>query len=76
MTRIDLHAHVIPAAYLELLVAPDGGRPFVPPARVEDLVAMIYRYGIDGVVISTGPPGAFLGDQTQANELARGGTRP
>jgi predicted TIM-barrel fold metal-dependent hydrolase len=29
------------------------------------------RYAIDAAVISPGPPGAFLGDQGRANELAR-----
>jgi predicted TIM-barrel fold metal-dependent hydrolase len=71
MTRIDLHAHVIPDAYRELLVAPDGSRPFVPPAPLEGLLATMERYEIDAAVISTGPPGAFLGDQGRAGEIAR-----
>ncbi len=32
---------------------------------------MMERYAIDAAVISTGPPGAFFGDQTRANEIAR-----
>jgi predicted TIM-barrel fold metal-dependent hydrolase len=71
MTRIDLHAHVIPDAYRELLVAPDGSRPFAPPAPVDRLLATMDRYEIDAAAISTGPPGAYLGDQGQAIELAR-----
>jgi 6-methylsalicylate decarboxylase len=71
MTRIDLHAHVIPDEYRNLLVAPDGGRPPLASAELEDLEAMMERYEIDAAVISTGPPGAFLGDQGQAIELAR-----
>lgn len=71
MTRVDLHAHVIPDAYRELLITPDGGRPFVPIAPLEELVATMERYEIDAAVISTGPPGAFLGDQGRANETAR-----
>ena len=71
MTRVDLHAHVIPDAYRELLITPDGGRPFVPVAPVDELVATMERYEIDAAVISTGPPGAFLGDQGRANETAR-----
>ena len=47
MTRIDLHAHVVPDAYRELLVTPDGGRPFVPPAPLEGLEANMTRYAID-----------------------------
>ena len=71
MTRIDLHAHVIPDAYRELLIAPDGNRPFVPAAPLEELVATMERYEIDAAAISTGPPGAYLGDQGRANETAR-----
>jgi len=73
MTRIDLHAHVVTDAYRELLVTPDGTRPFVPPAPLEALEANMARYAIDAAVISLGPPGAFLGDQGRANEIARAG---
>jgi 6-methylsalicylate decarboxylase len=73
MTRIDLHAHVVTDAYRELLVTPDGNRPFVPPAPLDGLEANMARYAIDAAVISLGPPGAFLGDQSRANEIARAG---
>jgi 6-methylsalicylate decarboxylase len=66
MTRIDAHAHVLPPAYAEGL----AGIPVVP-APLEGLEAMMARHEIDAAVISTGPPGAFLGDQGRANELAR-----
>jgi 6-methylsalicylate decarboxylase len=71
MARIDLHAHVVTDAYRDLLVAPDGTRPFVPPAPLEALEANMARYAIDAAVISIGPPGVYLGDQGRANELAR-----
>lgn len=71
MTRVDLHVHVIPDAYRELLIAPDGSRPFVPAAPLEELMATMERYEIDAAVISTGPPGAYLGDQGRANETTR-----
>ena len=66
MTRIDAHAHVLPPAYVEAL----GGVP-VLPAPLEGLEAMMERHEIDAAVISTGPPGAFLGDPARARELAR-----
>jgi predicted TIM-barrel fold metal-dependent hydrolase len=66
MTRIDAHAHVLPAAYVELL----GGVP-VLPAPLEGLVATMERHDIDAAVISTGPPGAFIGDVGRSRELAR-----
>ena len=67
MTRIDMHAHVLPPAYRAGL---GDGFP-LPPASLDQLTAMMERYAIDAAVISTGPPGAFLGDQARANELAR-----
>lgn len=66
MTRIDAHAHVLPPAYVDAL----GGVP-VLPAPLEGLEAMMARHDIDAAVISTGPPGAFLGDAGRARELAR-----
>jgi predicted TIM-barrel fold metal-dependent hydrolase len=71
LRRIDMHAHVVPDTYRELLVAPDGSRPFVPSASLAELRANMARYAIDAAVVSVGPPGAYLGDQRQANELAR-----
>jgi 6-methylsalicylate decarboxylase len=66
MMRIDCHVHVLPPAYRELL----GGLP-IPPGRLEDYEVVMQRFGIDAAVISTGPPGAFLGDPGQSLELAR-----
>jgi predicted TIM-barrel fold metal-dependent hydrolase len=71
LRRIDMHAHVVPDAYRELLVAPDGSRPFVPSASLPELEGNMARYAIDAAAISVGPPGAYLGDQGRANELAR-----
>lgn len=71
MTRIDVHTHVLPEAYLERLRLPDGSPFPIPPAPLEGLEATMERYAIDAAVISTGPPGAFLGDAARAVELAR-----
>lgn len=71
MARIDLHAHVVPDSYRELLVAADGSRPFVVPASLEQLEAAMECYAIDAAVLSTGPPGAYLGDLARAVETAR-----
>jgi predicted TIM-barrel fold metal-dependent hydrolase len=71
MTRLDLHAHVIPDAYRDILVLPDGSRFPAPAARLDDLTETMSRYEIDAAVISVGPPGAFLGDPAQAGEIAR-----
>jgi len=71
MARIDAHAHVVPPGYLELLKLPDG-RPFpLPPAPREALFETMERFHIAAAVVSTGPPGAFLGDPGRARELAR-----
>jgi predicted TIM-barrel fold metal-dependent hydrolase len=69
--RIDCHAHVLPPAYADSLVLPNGGRFPVPPAPLERLDEMMRRWSIDAAVISTGPPGAYLGDLAQGRELAR-----
>jgi predicted TIM-barrel fold metal-dependent hydrolase len=70
--RIDVHAHVIPDDYRAVLPRlPDGSPPPLPPAPLEGLVATMERYGIDGAVVSTGPPGAAVPDRAQAVELAR-----
>jgi predicted TIM-barrel fold metal-dependent hydrolase len=63
--RIDCHAHVHPPAYRAAL----GNLP-LPPTTLEGLEADMGRYGIDGAVVSVGPPGAFLGDAADP-ELAR-----
>ncbi len=68
MPRIDMHAHVRPATYVEALpqqVAAANG-----PIPVAALDEVMRRYGIDAAVVSAAPPGVFFGDQGQANELA------
>ncbi|HEX3803887.1 MAG TPA: amidohydrolase family protein [Solirubrobacteraceae bacterium] len=69
MPRIDTHAHVLPALYIEAL--PPTLAATHKPIPVEGLDAMMQRYAIDAAVISTGPPGVFFGDTGQARELAR-----
>jgi 6-methylsalicylate decarboxylase len=69
--RVDAHAHVIPQAYLDAIPAPGGNLPKPPAVSAEGLLEMMDRYAIDAAVISTGPPGAFFGDQARANEVAR-----
>jgi 6-methylsalicylate decarboxylase len=68
LARLDLHAHVIPDEYRALL--PPQGYP-LPPATLEGLTETMARYGIDGAVVSTGPPGASVDDPGRAAELAR-----
>jgi 6-methylsalicylate decarboxylase len=69
--RVDAHAHVIPQAYVDAIPAPPGNLPKPPVVSAGDLLAMMGRYAIDAAVISTGPPGAFFGDQARANDVAR-----
>ncbi len=64
--RIDCHAHVLPPAYRAAL----GEMP-IPPSTLEGLTAAMERHEIDAAVISTGPPGAFLGDRAEPADLAR-----
>jgi 6-methylsalicylate decarboxylase len=69
--RVDAHAHVIPQAYVDAIPAPGGNLPKPPVVSAEDLLAMMDRYAIGAAVVSTGPPGAFFGDQARTNEIAR-----
>jgi 6-methylsalicylate decarboxylase len=69
--RIDAHAHVTPQSYIDAIPAPGGNLPKPPVVSADALLAMMDRYAIDAAVISTGPPGAFFGDQGRANEIAR-----
>jgi predicted TIM-barrel fold metal-dependent hydrolase len=71
MPRIDAHAHVLPERYLASLRLPDGSAFPIPPAPLSALAGAMERHEIAAAVISTGPPGAFLGNQEQANERAR-----
>jgi 6-methylsalicylate decarboxylase len=64
--RVDCHAHVLPPAYRAAL----GDMP-LPPTRLGDLKEMMARHAIDAAVISTGPPGAFIGDPSAGPQLAR-----
>jgi predicted TIM-barrel fold metal-dependent hydrolase len=71
LMRVDAHAHVIPQAYVDAIPAPGGNLPKPPSVSAHDLLGMMERYAIDAAVISIGPPGAFFGDQSRANEVAR-----
>jgi predicted TIM-barrel fold metal-dependent hydrolase len=64
--RIDTHAHVHPPAYREAL----GDAP-LPSMTLADLETAMERHEIDAAVISTGPPGAFLGPAADGRDLAR-----
>ncbi len=68
MPRIDTHAHVLPASYIDRLPPQLAGQQPIP---LEGLDAMMRRYEIDAAVVSTGPPGVFFGDIGAARELAR-----
>jgi predicted TIM-barrel fold metal-dependent hydrolase len=69
MPRVDTHAHVLPAPYIEAL--PPALAATHKPLPVEALDEMMRRYAIDAAVVSAGPPGVFFGDGGQARELAR-----
>jgi 6-methylsalicylate decarboxylase len=64
--RIDTHAHVHPPAYREAL----GDAP-LPPMTLAAFQEAMERHEIDAAVLSTGPPGAFLGPGADARDLAR-----
>ncbi|HEY6029007.1 MAG TPA: amidohydrolase family protein, partial [Gaiellaceae bacterium] len=70
--RIDTHVHVTPPALLAELERVHSDRPSgVVPSSPDGLSELMETYAIDAAVVSPGPPGAYLGDQARANELAR-----
>jgi predicted TIM-barrel fold metal-dependent hydrolase len=73
MTRIDTHAHTVPAPYLAELRR-IGREPVgqLPPATVAVLSESMERRAIDAAVVSLSPPGVwFDGDAGLARELSR-----
>lgn len=68
MPRIDAHAHVVPARYIEAL--PPRLRAIHRQIPVEGLEEVMRRHAIDAAVVSAGSPGVFFGDASQARELA------
>jgi predicted TIM-barrel fold metal-dependent hydrolase len=71
VSRIDTHAHILPADYRAELERRDL-LPFpLPPWSPEALDDLMARHDIDAAVISLSPPGVFFGDQGLADELAR-----
>jgi predicted TIM-barrel fold metal-dependent hydrolase len=66
--RLDLHAHVIPEEYRARL--PKEQAEALPAATVATLTEMMRAHGIDGAVLSVGPPGASAQNPRRARELA------
>jgi predicted TIM-barrel fold metal-dependent hydrolase len=70
--RIDTHVHVTPRVYVDALERRFEGRPpGLLPSTPDELRELMARFDLDAAVVSSGPPGPFLGDQPRANELAR-----
>ena len=72
--RIDVHHHILPAAYLsaldELGVLAGGGIPF-PRWDPASTLEMLDRQGIAAAVTSISAPGIHFGDDAFARDLAR-----
>jgi predicted TIM-barrel fold metal-dependent hydrolase len=70
--RIDLHAHITPAAYAaevrRLGAVPDHG---LPDWSVDQTIEMMDAWGTALAVLSLTPPGVYFGDQLAAGRLAR-----
>ena len=70
--RIDLHAHITPAAYAaevrRLGAVPDHG---LPDWSVQQTIEMMDAWGTAMAVLSLTPPGVYFGDQLGASRLAR-----
>jgi predicted TIM-barrel fold metal-dependent hydrolase len=72
MTRIDAHAHLIPATYKAELerrgLEPDYPLPTATPDAYAE---MMDRHAIDAAIVSLSPPGVWFGDRGLASELSR-----
>ena len=75
MRLLDVHAHFVPDAYREALVAaghaqPDGF-PAIPEWSAAGHVRLLDRVGIRTALLSISSPGVHFGDDAAARELAR-----
>ena len=75
MRLLDVHAHFVPDAYREALVAaghtePDGF-PTIPGWSAAGHVRLLDRVGIRTALLSISSPGVHFGDDAAARELAR-----
>jgi hypothetical protein len=74
-TRVDVHAHFLPAFYNDALVEagqthPDG-MPAIPKWSEEAALTMMDKLQIKAAVLSIFPPGVHFGDDLKAKQLAR-----
>jgi predicted TIM-barrel fold metal-dependent hydrolase len=70
--RIDTHAHVNPAAYMDQLRRRDLVPSYpLPPMTPDVLEQSMRRRSIDAAIVSLSPPGVWFGDIGLARELSR-----
>lgn len=73
--RLDVHAHLLPPAYREVLERTGHGRPdgmpAVPEWSAEGHVALMDRLGIETSLLSVSSPGVTVAGAAAAAELAR-----
>ena len=74
-SRVDVHAHFLPDHYRQAALAagqqhPDG-MPALPDRSQADALALMGKLSIQMAMLSVSSPGAHLGDDGSARELAR-----
>ncbi|WP_159672064.1 amidohydrolase family protein, partial [Streptomyces mexicanus] len=71
--RIDVHQHIVPPVWATTLAALglDSGGWAIPHWSPGSAIAMMDQQGIATGVLSVTAPGVHLGDDTQAQNLAR-----
>lgn len=71
--RIDTHQHIVPPAYaawLERQGLTAGGLP-IPQWSAEEALDLMEAAGIDAGILSVSTPGVHLGDDAEAQRVAR-----
>ena len=68
---IDVHHHMVPPSYLEVLGRAGVNTVEFPPWSPDRSLAMMDRLGIGKAMLSLSSPGVWFGDDAEARALAR-----
>jgi len=69
--RVDVHHHMIPPGYREILNRSGHSAVSIPSWTPSDSLGWMEDRGIDRAILSLPEPGVWFGDETEARSLAR-----